>query len=107
MITLSVTELLIGLLIMAGIGVLISLMVLIIKTIPGVAHLQTILKNTSELTSDAVAGVADAKAVVANVKTSVDNICGAVNQGKLSSIINIVKAVANMSNAAKNKETKQ
>ena len=42
-ITLTLTELLIGLLIIAGIGVLISLMVLIIKAIPGIKHLTKVL----------------------------------------------------------------
>lgn len=101
-ITLTLTELLIGLLIIAGIGVLISLMVLIIKAIPGVKHLTKIMENAATLTDDGVLMVAEAKEAVGVVKGTVTDVMAlaSANKGKVKGAVDLAKAVASLKGLA-------
>lgn len=97
-ITLTLTELLIGLLIIAGIGVLISLMVLIIKAIPGIKHLTKILANAATLTDDGVVAVGEAKEALTVVKGTVTDVMAlaSANKGKVKGTVDLAKAVASI-----------
>lgn len=101
-ITLTLTELLIGLLIIAGIGVLISLMVLIIKAVPGVKHLNKIMANAETLTDEAVVGVEDAKEAISVVKGTVTDVMSlaSANKGKIKGAVDLAKAVASLKGLA-------
>lgn len=101
-ITLTLTELLIGLLIIAGIGVLISLMVLIIKAIPGIKHLTKILANAATLTDDGVVAVGEAKEAITVVKGTVTDVMSlaSANKGKVKGAVDLAKAVASLKGLA-------
>lgn len=105
--TVTLTELLLGLLILAGVVVLIALAVVLFNAVPSVKSLNIILSNTADLTEDAKVGVADAKVIVSDLKSSAASVKSMVdgNQGTLSSLANIAKAGASMINLVKgNKE---
>lgn len=101
-ITLTLTELLIGLLIIAGIGVLISLMVLIIKAIPGVKHLTKIMENAATLTDDGVVAVGEAKQALTVVRGTVTDVMSlaSANKGKVKGAVDLAKAVASLKGLA-------
>lgn len=101
-ITLTLTELLIGLLIIAGIGVLISLMVLIIKAIPGIKHLTKIMENAATLTDDGVVAVGEAKQALTVVRGTVTDVMSlaSANKGKVKGAVDLAKAVASLKGLA-------
>ena len=101
-ITLTLTELLIGLLIIAGIGVLISLMVLIIKAIPGIKHLTKILENAATLTDDGVVAVGEAKEALTVVKGTVTDVMSlaSANKGKVKGAVDLAKALVSLKGLA-------
>lgn len=111
-ITLTLTELLIGLLIIAGIGVLISLMVLIIKAIPAIKHLTKVLENAATLTDDGVVAVGEAKEALTVVKGTVTDVMtlASANKGKVKGAVDLAKAVASLkglADAFKSTETEE
>ena len=97
-ITFTLTELLLGLLILAGIGVLVSLMVLIIKLIPGLKHLTRIMENAATLTDDGVAAVGEAKEAITVVKGTVTDVMtlASENKGKIKGAVDAAKALASL-----------
>jgi len=101
-ITLTLTELLLGLLILAGVGVLISLMVLIIKAIPGIKHLTKIMENTATLTDDGVVAVGEAKEAITVVKDTVTDVMSlaSANKSKIKGAVDLAKAVASLKGLA-------
>lgn len=101
-ITLTLTELLIGLLIIAGIGVLISLMVLIIKAIPSIKHLTKIMENAATLTDDGVVAVGEAKQALTVVRGTVTDVMSlaSANKGKVKGAVDLAKAVASLKGLA-------
>lgn len=97
-ITLTLTELLIGLLIIAGIGALISLMVLLIKTVPAIKHLTKVLENVEVITDDGVTAVGEAKEAITTIKGTVDDVMtmASANKGKVKGAVDLAKAVASL-----------
>ena len=97
-ITISLTQLLLGMLIIAGIVFVIYLIVLIGKLIPAMKHLTKVLENAEKLTDEAVVGVESAKETITKVGASVRNVAEVMdgNQGMIKNATSLVKAGASL-----------
>ena len=81
-VTLTLSQLLVGLLIVAAIVLVVFLAVAVAKLLPGLKSLSSILQDAEVLVGDAKDGVADVKVTVGKVTKAVDGLADEVNSKK-------------------------
>ncbi|MBQ4506765.1 MAG: hypothetical protein II971_05895 [Firmicutes bacterium] len=94
MVTISIKELLIYILLGCGIIAVVELAVLIRKLFPLIPELQKTLENVSEITSDAKDGTKQFKNAVGNAANTTSEVLGFVgkNRSKLGAAASLVNA---------------
>jgi len=109
MITVSLNDILVGLLLLAATGTLVALMVVLIKAIPGIKDLNRTLENAAKLTDEAVEGVAQAKELVSTLQETAGNFCETAKgkAGSIKTAIEFAKGAAGLVNILKKKDSSQ
>lgn len=97
-VTLNLSEVLIGLLIIAGIVLLIYMTVAVARLLPGLKSLSSLLKDAETLVGDAKNGVADLKETAGKISTAVGGLADDLTAKKglsatLSSAIRTVTSI--------------